>query len=479
MPERRTLPAWKVLPPSLVVMARPGALGAPSNVSPLDAPLRSILRKHGGALVPAFDPRAHGRPVQVESAVRGAGRLQLFYNVTAPRERLEDLSGELREHDDVAAAFMKPPVYPASFNQESLLPLADAPPTSTADFSDRQGYMAPAPEGVDARYAWTKPGGGGEGIQIIDVEGAWQFTHEDLQGNHGGLSGGDANDDVHWRNHGTAVMGVFSGNRNGFGVVGIAPEAQVRAVSRFGIGTAKAIQLAADLLNPGDVLLIELHQPGPRFTFGEPSGQAGFIAVEWWPDVHAAIQYAVGKGVTVVEAAGNGSEDLDDALYDQGPAAPWGPFPDGWANPFRGGGADSGAILVGAGAPPPGTHDRDHGPDRSRLGFSNFGSRVDAQGWGEEVTTCGYGTLQGGDSEDLWYTDQFSGTSSASPIVVGAVACVQGVLRAAGKTQLAPIAMRGLLRTLGSSQTARASEAVLERIGMRPDLRAMLDAMGA
>ena len=93
---------------------------------------------------------------------------------------------------------------------------------------------------------------------------------------------------------------------------------------------------------------------------------------------------------------------------------------------------DSGAILVGAGAPPPGTHGRDHGPDRSRLDFSNFGARVDAQGWGEEVTTCGYGDLQGGTNEDLWYTDTFSGTSSASPIVVGALGCLQGVLRARG-----------------------------------------------
>ncbi|MEK8170065.1 hypothetical protein NKH77_10840 [Streptomyces sp. M19] len=43
----------------------------------------------------------------------------------------------------------------------------------------------------------------------------------------------------------------------------------------------------------------------------------------------------------------------------------------------------------GAGAPPPGTHGRDHGPDRSRLEFSNYGMRLDAQGWGREVTTTG------------------------------------------------------------------------------------------
>ena len=75
---------------------------------------------------------------------------------------------------------------------------------------------------------------------------------------------------------------------------------------------------------------------------------------------------------------------------------------------------DSGAIVVGAGAPPSGTH----GPDRSRLDFSNWGSIVDSQGWGEGVTTTGgffdgAGDLQGG-KENQWYTQRFSGTSSAS-----------------------------------------------------------------
>src|SRR5207237_3049988 len=110
-------------------------------------------------------------------------------------------------------------------------------------------------------------------------------------------------------------------------------------------------------------------------------------------------------------------------------------FPGTWSNPFARGTRDSGAIVVGAGAPPPGTHGRDHGPDRSRLDFSNYGSVIDVQGWGREVTTAAYGDLQGGVNEDVWYTDQFSGTSSASPIVVGAVGCLQGAMRSRGTPQ--------------------------------------------
>lgn len=143
-------------------------------------------------------------------------------------------------------------------------------------------------------------------------------------------------------------------------------------------------------------------------------------------------------------------------------------------NPLNRSNRDSGAIVVGAGAPPPGTHGRDHGPDRSRLDFSNWGAVVDAQGWGREVTTCGYGDLQGGTNEDEWYTDQFSGTSSASPIVVGALGCVQGVVRAQGKSPLTPVEARQLLRATGSPQQDAPGRPSSQRIGNRPDLRQMI-----
>ncbi len=147
-------------------------------------------------------------------------------------------------------------------------------------------------------------------------------------------------------------------------------------------------------------------------------------------------------------------------------------FPAGWRNSFRRSNRDSGAIVVGAGAPPPGTHGRDHGPDRSRLDFSNWGALIDAQGWGREVTTCGYGDLQGGTNEDLWYTDTFSGTSSASPIVTGAIACLQGMAKARGRPVLTPAQVRNFLRSTGSPQQDAPGRPATQRIGNRPDLRA-------
>ena len=172
----------------------------------------------------------------------------------------------------------------------------------------------------------------------------------------------------------------------------------------------------------------------------------------------------------VVEAGGNGAEDLNDPLYD----TPQEGFPDDWKNPFKRSNRDSGAIVVGAGAPPSGTHGQNHGPDRSRLDFSNFGDIIDTQGWGREVTTCGYGDLQGGSNEDVWYTDEFSGTSSASPIVVGVIGCVQGILRDRKATVLTPQQLRQRLRSTGSPQTDAPGRPKSQRIGNRPDLQQLV-----
>jgi hypothetical protein len=391
--------------------------------------------------------------------------------VEAPEAQLEDLAEQLRRQDAIEAAYVKPAAEPPGINDELPADANEAPP-ATPDFVGSQVYLGPAPAGIEALWAHTQPGGKGTGIRIIDIEGAWRFDHEDLKQVQGGVVGGTQSTALNWRNHGTAVIGVFGGDENAFGVTGISPNSNTRAISIFGGGqsSAKAIRDAADLLSAGDVVLIELHRPGPRHNFQPRDDQRGYIAVEWWEDDWAAIRYAVNKGVIVVEAAGNGAENLDDPIYSVRPPG----FPAAWTNPFNRANRDSGAIIVGAGAPPPGTHGRDHGPDRSRLDFSNYGASVDAQGWGREVTTTGYGHLQGGSDENLWYTDRFSGTSSASPIVVGAVACVQANRKAKGQALHTPAQMRNRLRTTGSPQTDAPGRPATQRIGNRPNLKTLL-----
>lgn len=444
--------------------------------------LNSVLIQSGATLVPVFGnedrvARVMSSSVGVADAV-GLPDFTSFYRVVADDAKLDDLAKRLLETEVVEAAYIKPPAQPPVILEDAIMPPnpQEAPPV-TPDFNARQIYLDAAPGGIDARFAAAVPGGKGQGVQIIDIEGAWRFSHEDLIQNQGGVIGGTQSTAIGWRNHGTAVTGEFGGDDNAFGITGICPLANVRAISIFGAGqgSAKAISDAANALSSGDIILIELHAPGPRNNFQDIGGQLGFIAMEFWPDNFAAIVYATSvRGVIVVEAGGNGAENFDDPLYDNRPAG----FPATWRNPFNLANPQSGAIVVGAGAPPPGTHGNNHGADRSRLAFSNYGARVDVQGWGREVTTTGYGDLQGGSNEDLWYTDVFSGTSSASPIIVGTVGCMQGALRAASKPLLTPATARNILRTTGSPQQDEPGRPATQRIGNRPDLRQAFSQLG-
>ncbi len=458
------------------------------NVKDLDA----ILSSEGISMMPLFGDSEEQMQQEMntlaaeaepdEGIVGEIPDLSIFYKVEAPEDKLEALAAKLCSCTSVEAAYVKPPAVPSQtvmepaleesqefINMMSSLETEAAP--ATTNFTSRQTYLGPAPAGIDAQYAATLRGGRGARVGVCDIEGAWRFTHEDLRVNQGGIVGGTPSSSMGWRNHGTAVIGVISGDRNNYGITGIAPDARIRGISIFGgMGSAGAIRRAAQVSNKGDIILLELHRPGPRYNFQGRGDQKGYIAIEWWPDDFAAIRYAVTKGVIVVGAAGNGAENLSDTIYNARPAG----FPTSWRNPFNRRLADSGAVLVGAGAPPPGTHGRNHGPDRSRLGFSNYGLAVDAQGWGREVTTTGYGDLQGGSNEDLWYTDQFSGTSSASPIVVGALACVQGALKARRRPVLSPARARSLLRSTGSPQTSTAGRPSSQRIGRRPNLRQLM-----
>lgn len=446
----------------VVAVMAPRSHGSLLAVAPPEAPGPLPQLEFGGlVLKPVFEPhRAGPGPLSIPGAPRAPSGLQRFYRVEADRSDAEGIARMLRDMPGVQTAFVKPrPLLPIAPDQpEFTAPIPDASPIP--DFTPQQGYRAAAPDGVDVAAAWAQPGGRGEGVSIIDIEGGWCLDHVDLEGN-GGLRGGDGFPEIEWRNHGTAVLGVMVGEDDPRGVRGLAPAASAIAYTHKTDGAAGAIQRAADLLSPGDVMVLEMHSPGPRYDYEERDDQAGYIAVEWWPDTLVAVQYAVSRGIIVVGAAGNGAENLDDELYD----VPGEGFPEDWSNPFRR--TDSGAIIVGAGAPAGGGY----GPARSRLDFSNYGSRVDCQGWGRGVCTTGYGDLWAGSGETEWFTAEFSGTSSASPVVAGAVACLQGIARAS-RTPISPDGMRRVLRDYGSPQTKLG--ATMERIGTLPDLAAMI-----
>jgi len=433
-------------------------------------PLKEVLSAADASLKPAFGLSEDVAKDRMSNILEWDDP-SLFYRVIADEQRLEQIASQLINLSIVDSAFIKPGaelplIYePAPGMRNTLLTVGGC------DFTHLQEYRGPAPDGIDSVFAQTLPGGAGHLVNIIDVEKGWCFTHSDLLQNPGGLLAGVASTDVMHRHHGTAVLGLLSADRNDFGVTGISPEATVRTVSVLGNqatggtsdwGPAAAITFAAGELGAGDILIVELQMSGP--DQGRP------IPIEWWPDNLLAIKYATNRGVIVVEAGGNGGKDLGDPIYD----FPEPVFPASWQNPFRRNPIDSGAIIVGAGAPPSGFNGTNHGPGRSRLPRSNYGCMFDAQGWGRAVTTCGFGDQSCGADEEFKYTVDFGGTSSASPTVAGALACVQGIRKAAGKNPLTPAEARTLLRTTGSAQTDGDNGPASQRIGNLPDIRAMV-----
>lgn len=365
---------------------------------------------------------------------------------------------------------------------EPLSSSPDIPPTTTIDVTPRQGYLlGAASNGIDAPWANRVPGGKGAGIRLIDVEGGWDKYHEDLPGSYFFTGGSNLAEG----SHGAAVLGEIAASDNGYGAIGIVPDLELGMSSVWWPvlasphNTAAAIDLAASHLRRGDVLVIEQHQPEGQIVKTEtgeqkivlavPPGatckvncaQFGYLPAEAVQGTYDAVRRATAKGIVVVEAAGNGSMNLDD------------PF---WGGRFDRSVRDSGAILVGAGFP----------KDRTAEPWTNFGARVDLQGWGDSVATLGYGGVPGGAADPAlranggdprqWYTKAFGGTSSATPIVAGAAAAVNGARLAYGDPVYDGIAMRQWLRATGSPQPA--ADAASMQIGPLPDLSRAIPAVG-
>jgi subtilisin family serine protease len=378
-----------------------------------------------------------------DAAFRQSGFVQIVPKKSADARKLADA---LNKDKAVWQAYVAPRPVPAG---------ASGSAAGTRLFEPAQGYLYSAPDGIGAAEVWNLAGAKGKGIKICDIEGAWNRTHEDLPAGIQ-LIGGTQINDIGWRNHGTAVLGEMVSVPNTKGCVGISHEAKAvvhSAVINGVFNLAQALTNATNVLSKGDVILIELHAPGPN---------GKYVAMQYWSDVFSAIVAATAKGITVVEAAGNGNENFDLPIFNN-----------------TGLQKDSGAIVVGAGIPPANFFDFDNGYQnigvpRSRIWFSNYGKIVNVHGWGWHVTTLAYGDLQGDASENKWYTLRFSGTSSASPIVTGAVACLQGRSKAKNGAPKTPAQIRQILMASGTPQVAGPGVPLTQRIGPLPNLhRAM------
>jgi hypothetical protein len=367
-----------------------------------------------------------------------------------------EIPPEISGEDLLSAILALRPVQTAYVDPPHGDPAVD--PSDDPRFPD-QGHLDPAPDGIDAEWAWGYPGGDGAGQSLIDLEKGWTLDHEDLIAKGAKCLFGTLLDAS--RPHGTEVLGVICEVDNKIGGIGIAPNVgSVNVVSYSGTTVANAIFAALDQLPYGGILLLETQVEQLSVGGTTLSG----LPVEVGDAESAAIRLATALGITVVEAAGNGSNDLD-TFADAG-----GKLVLNRSDPaFR----DSGAILVGAA-----TSDVPHAPmilgDGTRLG--NYGSRIDCYAWGESVNTCN--STPTAPFATTSYTSGFDGTSSASAIIAGAALVVQGVADANLKFRFNALQMRALLSNpaTGTASNTPASD----RIGVMPNLRAIInsDAIG-
>jgi hypothetical protein len=119
----------------------------------------------------------------------------------------EELVKALLTWRSVQTAYFDPP------GSDPLVNAADDPRAAN------QGYLDPAPDGIDAEFAWGFAGGDGAGQHLIDLERGWTLNHEDLVAHGAALLHGTILDTS--RPHGTSVLGEVCASDNTRGCVGI------------------------------------------------------------------------------------------------------------------------------------------------------------------------------------------------------------------------------------------------------------------
>ena len=314
-----------------------------------------------------------------------AATLQNYYLLSLPDAatyaEAKTLLTSIQALDSVETAYMEPYYKVASIDIDP----------NTPSYIDKQLYLpddqldAPVLTAATLTTTIVPTGSLGENVDIWDVEYGWYLKDNDSQGHEDlpiskskliGTNSSDTND----VNHGTAVAGILTAGGPDvgdidFGVLGIVPKATFHMVSATTIGVTNALYNAYVNSQPGDIIVLPIQATNVDGLNGvvlNPICPAGCTCDTGDPlpveTIYANYELiklmTVGKR-TVVEAAGNGQQNLDAITTATG------------NHPIlRRGYRDSGAILVGAG-----------NADHEAICSTNYGSRVDLQGWGENVVT--------------------------------------------------------------------------------------------
>ena len=238
----------------------------------------------------------------------------------------------------------------------------DNPPSWGLDRIDQAGT-----EG-DSAYTYPDAAGGDVTAYVIDT--GVRVTHNDFEGRAtSGFDAVDNDDDADDGNgHGTHVAGTIAGAAHG--VAKKAKIVAVRVLDDAGSGTTEQVVAGIDW--------VTANHEGPSVANMSLGGGAD-------PALDAAVQKAIASGVTFAVAAGNESSAAGEGSPSRVPEA----------------------ITVASST-----------VDDEQSSFSNFGSVVDIYAPGSDITSAW------NDSDDG--TNTISGTSMATPHVVGAAAVYLG-----------------------------------------------------
>ncbi|MFI8828572.1 S8 family peptidase [Streptomyces sp. NPDC053431] len=237
----------------------------------------------------------------------------------------------------------------------------------------------------DSKY--TYPDGAGEGVTAYVIDTGVRISHKDFGGRASyGFDAVDNDDTAQDGNgHGTHVAGTIAGTEHG-----IAKKAKivaVRVLDDAGSGTTEQVVAGIDWVTKN-------HQ-GPSVANMSLGGGAD-------PALDDAVKKAIASGVTFGVAAGNESSDAGQGSPSRVPEA----------------------ITVASST-----------KDDQQSDFSNFGSVVDLYAPGSEITSAWNDSDTG--------TKTISGTSMATPHVVGAAAVYLAAHQDATPDQVAQALITG------------------------------------
>ncbi len=381
--------------------------------------------------------RWHQRACEQLPPGRRPGHMGLWFRLQAPTAPLATFLLERLQAEPLVTNVYREPIP----GQACAAPPQDIPPP-TPSFTQFQYTFDPSPYGHGIWFAQGVLGARGQGVALRMVEYDFYLDHEDVPSLVAAQVLGTLPPGLPGQsNHGVAAAGLLTGERNGYGLTGVVDEVDMAYVAypQNG-GVENSMFMAAATCQPGDVVLTVL-----QFLLGQ-YGNQDWVPLEFLQATFDATLTVTANGRIVVNNAANGFASLDDPRFLRR-----------FDRTFR----DSGAIMASSSA----------AGALQRAAYANWGSRIDAHSWGDDVVATGYGThFYPNLDRRQAYTQAYSGTSAGSTTTCGIVCALQGAARRQLERSLTTAEIRQLFATHGPATN--------DGIGRRPDVPAIMRSLG-